>query len=82
MVHIVRNIPGGVELRSRFWLGYNTKFTNFSDKSFVNKIVNVKFIKNLMMKEKIARAMAYHCAQEYHNLAEILPSLYNQYSTN
>jgi hypothetical protein len=82
MIHLVRKINGGVEFRSRFWLGYDTKFNYFSAKSFVNRVVNSKFVKSIVMRENIAQSMAYHCAREYHNLAEILPDLYKQYSSD
>ncbi len=68
MCHVVREIPGGVELRSRFWLGYDVV-----DKKPKKKLPS--FIKVPAGKPK---GLAMHCAREYHNLAAILPGLYEE----
>jgi hypothetical protein len=65
--HVARAIPGGVELRSRFWIGWN-----IVDRKPVRVGQNAppKVIAGL------AHGLAYHCPKEYHNLAALLPKVY------
>lgn len=79
MVHLARKVQGGIELRSRFWLGYHIKFNSIAQQSFINKIANSSIVKKIIITERVAKSMAYHCAAEYKNLAEILPHLYKKY---
>ena len=67
--HVAREIPGGIELRSRFWIGWN-----IVDKKPVRVGQDVP-------REVIAgicKGLAYHCPKEYHNLAAILPKVYTE----
>ncbi|MEW6525508.1 MAG: phloretin hydrolase [Spirochaetota bacterium] len=79
IVHCARKINSGIELRSRFWLGYHIRFNTLSPKSIINRIANTSIVKKCIISQKIAKNMAYHCAQEYHNLAHLLPELYTKY---
>jgi hypothetical protein len=79
MCHLVRKTAKGVEMRSRFWIGGNIKVNMFSEKSLVNLIANTKFVRKLSIPSDTPFQMALHCAQEYNNLAEILPELYRDY---
>lgn len=66
MCHSIRPIKGGIELRSRFWLGYN--------------IVDKKPVKILpqgvQVPLEVAKGLALHNIKEYTNLAKILPDIY------
>lgn len=64
MAHIFRQTEDGLYLISRFWLG---------------KTMKSKFLRKLIITEKMARGMAEHCCVEYRNLCEILPVLYDAY---
>jgi hypothetical protein len=68
MCHSIRPVEGGIELRSRFWLGYN--------------IVDKKPVKILpdgvQVPLEAAKRLALHNVKEYSNLAEILPSIYKE----
>lgn len=72
MCHSIRSIEGGIELRSRFWLGYN--------------IVNKKPVKILPEGVQIpleaAKRLALHNVKEYTNLAKILPLIYKEEKDN
>ena len=61
--HFVRAIEGGIEVRSRFWLGWRIQ-----DKkpTIVDNKIPFALVKGL----------ANHCPKEYSNLASILPSVY------
>jgi hypothetical protein len=63
--HVAREIPGGLELRSRFWLGWN-----ITDKRPVRVVDQVPF--------EMVKGLAYHCPKEYANLAAILPRVYEE----
>jgi hypothetical protein len=65
--HVAREIPGGVELRSRFWIGWNIVDKN---PIRVDQGVPAEVIENL------CKGLAYHCPKEYYNLAAILPKVY------
>jgi phloretin hydrolase len=68
--HVGRAIPGGIELRSRFWLGWAmvdgkpTRASGVSPQVF----------------EKIAGGLVYHCPKEFYNLAAILPGVFAENS--
>lgn len=63
--HLAREIPGGIELRSRFWLGWN-----------IHNKQPVRVAERVPLDR--ARKLAYHCAKEYANLAAILPKVYEE----
>ena len=72
MCHFVREIDGGIELRSRFWLGYH--------------IIGGKPVKILsddettpLMKAKLLLA---HNMKEFPNLADLLPKIYPEEKDN
>jgi phloretin hydrolase len=69
--HVGREIPGGIELRSRFWIGWA-----------INNRKAVRVGKEVPRRdfEGLARGLAYHCPKEYYNLAAILPGLYAENS--
>jgi len=63
--HFVREIPGGIELRSRFYMGWN--------------IINKKPVRVAeQIPLELVRGLAYHCPKEYTNLAAILPTVYSE----
>jgi predicted ATPase len=79
MCHFVRQVEGGVEMRSRFWIGRRINVRMFSDRSPVNLLANIRFIRKMVIPRNTPYQMARHCAQEYNNLAQILPDLYRKF---
>ena len=72
MTHFVREIEGGIELRSRFWMGWN--YVNGKD---------VKVLPDGMRyPDMAAMSLALHNVKEFTNLAAILPSLYAEEKDN
>lgn len=63
--HVAREIPGGIELRSRFWLGWHV-----IDRKPVRVADSVPF--------ELVKGLAHHCPKEYANLAAILPKVYEE----
>lgn len=65
--HVVRPTKGGIELRSRFWLGWV-----IIDKKPVKSSTTMP----VELLEKLAQGLAFHCPKEYYNLAAILPDVF------
>lgn len=80
MCHFVRKKDTGVEMRSRFWVGHTVIKSGFAEGTILNRIINKKAVKKLLLPKKVGFALAMHCAQEYNNLARILPELYGSYA--
>lgn len=79
MCHFVRTTPnGGVEMRSRFWIGNKIERMGGFAQGFLNSILNTAFVKKQLIPRAIGKAMFHHCSQEYHNLADILPAVYEE----
>ena len=58
-------VEGGIELRTRFWLGW--------------MIVNKKAVRtDFEVDERRVRGLSKHSPQEYYRLAAILPDLYRE----
>jgi phloretin hydrolase len=68
MLHFIREIPGGIEFRSRFWMGYN----------IVDKRPQLLLPRGVILEESIPWGAAMHNVYEYANLASILPQIYKE----
>lgn len=66
--HFVRDCAGGMDMRSRFWLGYAVDRQK-------RKLYRTQF--NCYPKT-FTKQLAHHCAEEMKNLSAILPELYGQ----
>ena len=75
MVHVWLNEPGGTVLRSHFWLGANIRpFAR--PLGFVSPLLNTRPVRRAALPAAAPAALARHCAEEYANLASLLPELY------
>lgn len=79
MCHLVRKTDDGLEMRSRFWMGDNILLPQFFGSSLIEKVINTKIVRKRLLPSQTGEKMAMHCAQEYNNLAKILPELYQSY---
>jgi hypothetical protein len=70
MLHSVRPIEGGVELRSRFWLGWNVDLKSHEPVRLIPE--------NAKIDAEIAKRLGLHSIKEMTNLAKILPSVYRE----
>lgn len=68
MLHYFREIPGGVESRSRFWMGYY----------MIDKMPCKLLPNGMQIPIQAPMGLAFHNVYEYSNLAAILPSLYKE----
>jgi hypothetical protein len=69
MCHTFRNVPGGVEERTRFWIGYG--FENGQPKLMLPPGVRIP--------AEAVQGLAYHSTREFKNLSSFLPELYKTY---
>lgn len=70
MLHTVRAIDGGIELRSRFWLGWNIDTTTGQPVRVIPE--------NVKIDGEVAKRLGLHSIKEMTNLASILPSVYRE----
>lgn len=72
MTHFVREIPGGIELRSRFWIGYG--------------LVDGRLVKlvpdGVSVPEEVPMGLFAHNLKEFGHLAAILPQVYAENKDN
>lgn len=70
MCHFVRPIEGGIELRTRFWVGYCVKN---------GKPTKVKLPPPRLMPTKLVVSLLAHNVKEFTHLAAILPEVYEEF---
>jgi hypothetical protein len=73
MTHFVREVDGGIEFRSRFWIGYH-----IDENKQPKKLIPDGF----KIPEIAPKSLVSHCAKEYTHLAKILPSLFAEEKEN
>lgn len=71
LAHHVRAVPGGSEMRSRFWMGGR----HVGGRNLVGSMAAAAAKRVLRLTETDARALLVHCAQEMPHLASFLPEL-------
>jgi len=75
LIHHVRPVPGGSEMRSRFWLaGDNIELRGHSGAAGKLLSRTAAFLNR--DGPRVARDILVHCAQEMNHLAALLPELY------
>ena len=80
MVHVFLGSDGGVVLRSRFWLGAAIRpYAPAPLASLAARALNRPAVRRRMLPAAVPPALARHCAEEYANLAAILPELHGLY---
>lgn len=78
MIHHVRPVPGGSEMRSRFWLaGKNTRLHGLP--GFPGNLPGQILAWPLRPSAREAADLLVHCAQEMSHLASFLPELHAQF---
>lgn len=68
MIHFIREIPGGVEFRTRFWMGYH----------ILNQKPHLLLPPGMRIPESALRGLAIHNVYEYTNLSSFLPQIYKE----
>lgn len=68
MCHFIREIPDGVEFRSRFWMGYH----------IIDKKPKLLLPPDVKIPETVPQELGRHNVFEYSNLRAILPQIYEE----
>ena len=77
LAHHVRAVPGGSEMRSRFWMGGG----HVAGRNLIGSLAAAVAKRVLRITESDARALLVHCGQEMPHLAAFLPALYAEFGT-
>ena len=81
MVHVFLNEGGSLVLRSRFWFGLLMRpYLPAPLAAPVAPLLNTPAVRRRLLPSGLPRAVAHHCAEEYANLAELLPDLHARYA--
>lgn len=84
MVHVWLEDPatGGTVLRSRFWIGSVLRpYASRPIASVAASLINRKPVRRIVVPRKAPEVLARHCAEEYTNLASLLPELYTEFGS-
>lgn len=80
MFHVFLREGDGVVLRSRFWLGAAIRpYLPGALGDAAGRVLNNRVVRRAALPKGLPRGLARHCAQEYANLATLLPELYGRY---
>lgn len=81
MAHVFLNEGEGVVLRSQFWLGALIRpYLPAPLADVAARGLNKRKVRQLALPAGLPSALAAHCAEEYANLATLLPELYGRYA--
>jgi len=82
MAHVFLAEPDGVVLRSHFWLGAAVRpYLPVALAGPIAAAANNRLVRRLSLPADLPRALATHCAEEYANLADLLPELYERFGS-
>lgn len=78
LVHQIRTVEGGSEMRSRFWLGRPT-LNGLKPDGLINRAFGSRCLAGRLLGPDVGRDMLVHCGMEMNHLAGFLPDLYADY---
>ncbi len=81
MIHYVRPVEGGVEMRSRFWIAREFE-AMAGGLGVAAALADNTLVKRVIVPENLPRELALHCANEYSQLASFLPLVYKTLGKN
>jgi hypothetical protein len=80
MAHVFLTSDNGVVLRSHFWLGAAIRpYLPAVLAVPAAKALNNRFVRRLALPSGLPAALSRHCAEEYANLASLLPELHRRF---
>ena len=74
MIHFVRPVEGGVEMRSRFWIAREFE-AMAGGLGVAAALADNTLVKRVVVPENLPQELALHCANEYGQLASFLPEV-------
>jgi hypothetical protein len=78
LVHQIREVEGGSEMRSRFWLA-KPEIKGVGRESLLGRLISSNFVVKRIADQDLGRDMVVHCGMEMNHLASFLPALYADY---
>jgi hypothetical protein len=82
MAHVFLAVDDGVVLRSHFWLGAAIRPCLPAPLAApAAALLNRRLVRDRALPPGLAPALARHCAEEYANLAALLPELHTRFAT-
>ena len=78
LIHQIREVEGGSEMRSRFWLG-RPQLEGVGPRNLLNRILGSRLLSNRFLGRNLGRDMLVDCGMEMQHLAGFLPDLYADY---
>lgn len=78
LIHQIREVEGGSEMRSRFWLA-KPEVRGIGRESLLGRLVGSDFVVKRLVDQDLGRDMVVHCGMEMNHLASFLPALYADY---
>lgn len=78
LVHQIRRVEGGAEMRSRFWLG--GQYIELRKKNKMAKVIASFIQKMKTLNEEFAKNLLLHCSEEMTHLASFLPQIYTEFT--
>jgi hypothetical protein len=83
MAHVFLRADDGLVLRSRFWLGAAVRpYLPGPLAAPLGLALNNRLVRRLSMPAELPKALARHCAEEYANLAGLLPELHSRFAAS
>lgn len=79
MFHVFLNQGSGVVLRGRFWIGAAMRPYGALG-TLGERVLNNRPVRRAIIPAGVSRALANHCAEEYANLAALLPDLHRRFA--
>ncbi len=80
MAHVFLREGDGVVLRSHFWLGALLRpYLPAPIAAPMGALLGNRLVRRMALPADLPRALARHCAEEYANLATLLPELYGRF---
>ena len=80
MAHVFLREDSGVVLRSHFWLGARIRpYLPAPLSAPLGALLNNRVVRGSALPDGLPQALALHCAEEYANLATLLPELYGRF---
>jgi DAPG hydrolase-like protein len=80
MAHVFLAEPGGIVLRSHFWLGAAIRpYLPAPLAAPLGRALGNRVVRRLSLPRDLPRALATHCSEEYANLGTLLPELYGRF---
>jgi hypothetical protein len=78
LIHQIREVDGGSEMRSRFWLA-KPEVLGVGRASLLGRVVSSDFVVRRIVVQDLGRDMLVHCGMEMNHLAGFLPALHADY---